>query len=533
MEKGYWMLVLHAHLPFVRHPEYRDSFEERWLYEAIIETYLPLLQMFEGLLSSNTDFRITMSLTPPLLCMLADEFLKNRFKRHLEKLIELAEKEVERTKNEPEFNETAKMYLHKFTKAYQFYTEVYRQDLISAFKKFEKLGKLEIITCGATHGFFPLLGIQREAIRAQVKVAVDHHKYFLGNYPRGIWLPECGYSPGDDLILREFGIRFFFVDSHGLLYARPRPRYGIFAPVFCPSGVAVFARDIESSKQVWSSQEGYPGDFDYREFYRDIGYDLEMDLIKPYIHESGIRVNTGIKYYRITGKVDLGEKEPYHYKWALEKAAIHAGNFLFNRQKQVEYLSEVLGIKPIIVSPYDAELFGHWWYEGPDFLNFLFRKLYWDQDIITPITPSEYLSLYPEHQVSVPSLSSWGYKGYNEYWLNGANDWVYKHLHIACERMIEIANIYREGCNDSILERALNQAARELLLAQSSDWAFIMKSGTTVHYAHKRTKEHLSRFHILYEQIKSGQINLEQLEKIENRDNIFPLIDYKAFCTPL
>ena len=156
-----------------------------------------------------------------------------------------------------------------------------------------------------------------------------------------------------------------------------------------------FARDMESSRQVWSSESGYPGDYDYREFYKDVGWELPMEYLGDLLPD-GIRKNVGLKYYRITGKVGLGDKQPYVRAWALEKAASHAGNFLHNRQKQVEHIASTLGRRPVVVSPYDAELFGHWWFEGPDFLNFLFRKMHHDQDVVKPITPLEYLELEPE-----------------------------------------------------------------------------------------------------------------------------------------
>ena len=182
--------------------------------------------------------------------------------------------------------------------------------------------------------------------------------------------------------MKEEGIRYFMVDTHGILHGTPRPKYGVFAPVYCKSGVAAFGRDMESSKAVWSAVEGYPGDYNYREFYRDIGFDLDYDYIRPYIHVDGTRINTGIKYHRITGSVDLAFKQPYVRQWAMDKAAEHAGNFMFNREKQIEHLYGYLGKKPIIVSPYDAELFGHWWYEGPEWLNFLMRKIHYDQKTI-------------------------------------------------------------------------------------------------------------------------------------------------------
>jgi 1,4-alpha-glucan branching enzyme len=524
MHKGYLSIVLHGHLPYVRHPEEEDFLEEDWLYEAITETYIPLINVLERLLRDKVDFRLTMTLSPTLISMLADGLLQERYLKHINLLIELAHKEVERTRWQPEFNQLANMYLVRFYEARHTF-ERYQRNLNFAFKGFQERGKLEIITCAATHGYLPLMEVVRSSVRAQVKVAVSHYEQVFGRRPQGIWLPECGFNPGDDEILKEAGLKYFFSDAHGVLHGVPRPKYGVFAPIYCRSGVACFGRDLESSRQVWSSIEGYPGDYDYREFYRDIGFDLDYDYIRPYIHPDGIRINTGIKYYRITG----GEqKVPYLLYRAQEKAAEHAGNFIFNRQRQVEYLYDFMQKKPIIVSPYDAELFGHWWYEGPLWLEFLMRKIYFDQQTIKLITPSEYLYENPRNQVVTPSLSSWGWKGYSEMWLQGPNDWIYRHLHQASRRMTELAQKFSTSAPNGLLGRALNQALRELLLAQSSDWAFILGTGTHTDYALRRIKEHLLRFTNLYEQVNADNIDESWLRDIESKDNIFPQIDYRV-----
>jgi 1,4-alpha-glucan branching enzyme len=522
--KGYFTLVLHAHLPYVRHPEYEEFLEEDWFFEALTETYIPFVDIFDRLMEEGVDFRITLSLTPSLISMMTDPLLQYRYLRHLNKLIDLAGREVERTRWTPEFHELALMYYWKLTRARQIFLERYNSALIPAFRRFQDEGKLEIITCAATHGFLPLMP-NRRAASAQLEIAAAHYEKHFGRRPHGIWLPECGYAPGVDELLKEAGIRYFFTDSHGILFGSPRPRYGVFAPIYCPSAVAAFGRDMESSKQVWSAREGYPGDYEYRDFYRDVGFDLDYDYIRPYLHADGNRINLGIKYYRITGPGN--RKEPYRPALARERAAVHAGNFMFNREKQAAYLHGMLGTKPIIVSPYDAELFGHWWYEGPEWVEFLMRKMHFDQETIEPITPSEYLARHPKLQVLEPSMSSWGYKGYNEVWLEGSNDWIYPHLHMMADRMVELANWYTES--DGLLRRALNQAVRELLLAQSSDWAFIMKTGTMVEYAHKRTKEHITRFDRLYKDIVHERINEQWLKEVEHRDNIFPDIDYRVY----
>ncbi|GAX88925.1 glycoside hydrolase family 57 protein [Effusibacillus lacus] len=523
MAKGYLALVLHAHLPYVRHPESDKYLEERWLFEALTETYIPLLQVFRGLVRDGVDFRITISITPTLLSMLTDELLQQRYLQHLDRLIELADREVTRTSNSPDFNRLARHYADTFTSVRSFYLQN-GCNPVTVFRDLQELGKLEIITSAATHAFLPLM-MTEEAIRAQIRTGVDIYQSHFGRPPRGIWLPECGFMPGLDLILKECGIEYFFTDSHGVETGEPVPVFGTLSPVLTPHGVAAFPRDRESSQQVWSAREGYPGDYDYREYYRDIGFDLDFETVAPYIHPDGIRVNTGIKYFRITGGGE--QKEPYNPDWAREKAARHAEHFLFNRQKQADHWAWHMGRKPVIVAPYDAELFGHWWYEGPVWLDMLLRKIHFDQDTVKTLTPSEYLELYFDYQVCRLPMSSWGRNGYADVWLRGENDWIYPALHQVEQRMVELANVHENP--NPIAERALKQAARELMLAQSSDWAFIMDNKTMVEYAVKRTKQHVNRFTRLYEMLKSGIIDPDWLTQLEEIDNLFPGLDYRVY----
>jgi 1,4-alpha-glucan branching enzyme len=527
-EKGYLSLVLHAHLPFVRHPEHEEFLEERWLYEAITETYIPLIDCFERLHKDQANYKLTISLSPPLISMLADPLLQQRYVKHLQQLIELTQKELKRTIDKPQLNKTAQTYLNKFRKAKNIFIEEYDKNLIKAFKKFQTLGYLDIITCGATHGYLPLMEEYSDAVRAQVEVAIKTHEKHLGKRPEGIWLPECGYSPGVDEILEEYDLRFFILDTHGILYADPRPKYGVFAPIYTQAGVAAFGRDSDSAKQVWSAKEGYPGDYNYREYYRDIGFDQPLDYISPYIHDGEIRINTGIKYHKVTGEnCELRDKELYDYEIAMERVSDHADDFIHKRKEQIKKLDGLMDRKAIIVAPYDAELFGHWWYEGPEFLYNLIKKISHDQNTIELISPLDYLKEYPENQVCQPPMCSWGANGYNDVWLEVNNDWIYPHLHQAAEKMIELATENKDV--DKLTCRALNQAARELLLAQSSDWAFIMKTGTMVEYAIKRTKAHLHQFFNLYNQLKAEEIDEDLLSELESKDNIFPEIDYQVY----
>ncbi len=525
MTQGYLALVLHAHLPFVRHPEHKDFLEEDWLFQAISETYIPLIQVFDGLVRDGVPFKLTMSLSPPLLSMLSDSLLQQRTVRFFDRSLELAEKEIKRTRRQPDVQPLARMYHDKLSAARDLFVHRYGHNLIQAFRDFMEAGHLEIVTCGATHGYLPLMTVVPNAVRAQIQVAVQTHEQHLGVRPSGIWLPECAYQPGLEEFLAEAGLDYFFVDTHGLLHADTRPPHGVHTPVLCPNGVAAFGRDAESSKQVWSSEEGYPGDFDYRDYYRDIGFDLEHAYILPYIAATGDRKMTGFKYHRVTGPTDL--KEPYQPRYAKAKAASHASDFLFNRQRQIDHLANLMDRPPIVVAPYDAELFGHWWYEGPEWLNFLLRKIACDQEVVGLITPREYLKRHPENPCATPAASSWGFEGYHLHWLSDKNDWIYRHLHKAAERMVELAQQHPQA--SGLEQRALNQAARELLLAQSSDWAFILFAGTMVDYAVKRTRDHLVRFNRLYEEIGKGRINKTWLADIESKDNLFPRIDYRVY----
>ena len=527
---GSLSIVLHAHLPFVRHPEYDYFLEEDWLFEAACETYIPLINMMDGLAADGVPFRLTMSLTPTLLSMFCDSLLQNRLRRHIVERIDLSEREIDRTKGQPAYNALAQMYFQHFQKCLEVFDRS-GGNLANAFRVHLDGGGLEVITCGATHGFFPLMAHQPETVRAQIQVAANHHEEVLGRRPAGIWLPECGYYPGHEQFLAEAGIKFFFIEAHGVLFGSPRPKFGTFAPVLCPNApVAAFGRDVESSKQVWSAAEGYPGDFAYREFYRDIGYDLDYAYVRPYLGPLGERKHLGLKYHRITGPsetTDLGAKEPYDPALARERAAEHAANFLFNREQQMRYAAQVLNHKPLVVSPYDAELFGHWWWEGPMFLDMVFRKAHYDQTAVKVTTPSEYLADNPLLQKVQPELSSWGYRGFAEFWLNETNDWIYRHLHQAGERMVHLARRFADPTE--VERRALNQCARELLLGQASDWAFILRTGTMVEYARKRTSDHLARFERLFYGLEHGSLDIPFLEECEWRDTIFPNIDYRVY----
>jgi 1,4-alpha-glucan branching enzyme len=532
MPNLFFSLILHAHLPFVRHPEHAEFLEEDWLYEAITEVYLPMLFVFTNLADSGYAPRLAINLSPPLCEMLADELLQSRYTRHLNNLRALAAKELERTAREaPEFLPAAQMYRESFEAAWRLWNERYERNILRGFRELQERGVLEIITCGATHGFLPLVST-KEARRAQIQVAVENYQKHFGRHPRGIWLPECAYEPGIENLLADAGISYFIADSHAILYGDPRPRFGVFAPVRTPAGVAVFARDVETSEQVWSSIIGYPGDPAYREFYRDLGWDAPLEYLLPHLHKDGERRHLGIKYHSISGRdVPQDQKQPYDPATARERAASHAAHFVEERIKQGARLREAFAsdFTPLVISPYDAELYGHWWHEGVQFLDIMFRNLHERRDQVRAITPGDFLDSGARIQTQQPSISSWGADGYYKVWLNEGTTWMYPHQHAAEERMTELATRFSEGASDALTRHALNQLARELLLAESSDWAFQIYQGTTVEYAARRFRTHIRRFNTIADEIEAGNINEEQLAEIESRDNIFAEIDYRVY----
>ncbi len=528
MEQGYLAIVLHAHLPYVRHPEYEDSLEENWLYEAITDTYIPLFLVLENLVQDGVDFRLTLSLTPPLASMLLDPLLQARYVKKIDRRIDLAEKEIARTSGQPGFQHLARMYHRLFLRIRDAFVTRYKCDLVQVLRGFQDSGKVEVIASAATHGYLPLLSLHETALRTQIRVGIEHYERVFGRKPKGFWLPECGYSAAVEVPLREGGIHYTILDTHGITHANPRPRFGVYEPVYCPSGLAAFGRDPDSSRQVWSANEGYPGDYDYREFYRDIGHDLDLERVRPYINPAGIRIDTGIKYYRITGKGD--DKEIYVPEWAERKAEAQASHFVAERVRQLERLAPMMDRKPVIVAPYDAELFGHWWFEGPSWLEYTIRKIALEQDRIRLIALSEYLERYPANRTAEPAASSWGYKGFNEVWLNGENDWIYRHLDDAATSMERVGRSHPRP--SGLTARAFDQAARELLLAQSSDWAFMIHAGTMAGYAARRTKSHLLRQRRLAAEIEEGKIDEAWLSRIEAQDNIFPQIATAADFLP-
>ena len=236
-KKGMISLVLHAHLPFVRHPEHERFLEEAWLFEALSETYLPLLRMFSRLEKDGIPARVTMSLSPTLTHMLQDDLLQQRYVDHLAMLLELADKELDFTASNPEEHKMAQMYHELYSLTLREYEDVYERNILKKFRYFQEQGYLEIITTCATHSFLPHYQNFPEMIRAQILTGVESHDRVFSSQPKGIWLPECGYFPGVEEYLKPFGIEYFMSSAHGLLYSEDRPVNGLYSPISCPNGL--------------------------------------------------------------------------------------------------------------------------------------------------------------------------------------------------------------------------------------------------------------------------------------------------------
>jgi 1,4-alpha-glucan branching enzyme len=515
--------VLHAHLPFVRHPEREDALEERWLFQAITETHIPLLEMLDVLDRDRVRTRLVISISPPLLGMLADRLLRTRYVRHLDRLVELAEQEERRTRPDGRLHRLAEMHLGRFYRARTFFLDEWQQDIAGAFRAYQDRGLVELATTGATHGVLPLLAPSPAAVRAQVEVAVAEHERFFGRPPAGFWLPECAWEPGLDVDLARAGVRYFVVDTHGIAHATPRPLYGVFAPVACESGVAAFGRDPECVRQLCGGEDGYCADPWYRDFERDVGLDLPADYVAPYVAADGRRCHTGIKYHRVTGPGVAPEL--YDPERARERARAHAEDFVAARLRQVEWLGRSMDRPPVVVCAFDAALLGHRWFEGPFWLELVLRRLA-ATPALAATTPADELDRHPVVQRATPGASSWGRKGYFETWIGGDNDWTYRHLHAAGSRLHALCARYPSA--DERTRRALTQALRELFLAQAGDWPLLMANETHAAYATRRTREHLQRCGELCTQVERGAVDDLRLGALEDADNLFPALDYRV-----
>jgi len=549
--KGAFTFVLHSHLPYVRKAG-RWPHGEEMIHEAIAETYIPLLNALFDLKNEGYEPHLTIGLTPILLEQLSDPAVLDHFELYLLERLTLVEADIHRhEKNNDQYLQSlAKFYLDWYGGILKSFAERYERNLVAVFRKLQDEGNLDIITSAATHGYLPLME-RNSTIYAQLKVGTEAYRRHLGRPPRGIWLPECGYrpafvqdgayKPGLEEFLAELNLGYFFTDTHVIVGGRlvgkvagdvigpygelPRRKLVVRAderpearqrttmrPYYVHSAnVAVYGRDERTGLQVWSAAHGYPGDFLYREFHRK-------------------DAQSGLQYWRITGpQVDLGQKALYDPKPAMNQVQMHADHFVSIIADEVSRYYETTGKPGIIVSAYDTELFGHWWFEGIAWLKEVLRRLD-KHETVRLTTAGDYLEAYPPEEVITLPESSWGQGGGHWTWMNPDTEWMWPLIHNAELRMEQLVASHLEARAE--LRGVLNQSARELLLLESSDWPFLISTGQAREYASGRFQQHLARFNHLAAIADSGVItdtNRHFLASTADLDNPFPTVDYRVF----
>ena len=522
---GHLALLLHAHLPFVRHPEHERFLEESWLFEAVADCYLPLIEVMQRWMDDGVAARLTFSISPTLLAMWEDPLLRDRCHRYLAGRVELAGREVERTLWLPEHRSLARFQASRFRKCGDLWNRL-GGDLTRFFRQAQQAGLVDLITTSATHAVLPLLREDPGSMSAQVELACAGHERAFGRRPRGFWLPECAWAAEVSPCLRSAGIDWCVLETHGLLHARPRPSQAMLAPVRDRLGLCCFGRDHRTAAQVWSRKAGYPGDPRYRDFHRDAGWDLDLDYLRPFLPSPDHRGTTGLKYHRIGS--DPGGQALYDPDAAEVAVAAQAAHLVESLKTRTAEVGARLDRDPIFVAPYDAELFGHWWFEGPAFLDAVVRRVATGGEGLSLTTPTDYLARHSRCEVVEPAASSWGEGGYFKVWLGSSNEWILPELRDAGLRMRQLARRFPQA--DGIRVRALRQAARELLLAQASDWPFMLHNRSSPHYAEARVRGHLAQFRQLADALEGLGIDQAWLGALEARDNLFPDIDWTMWA---
>ncbi len=559
---GAFTFVLHSHLPYARMAG-RWPHGEEWIHEAATETYIPLLNALYDLKEEGVSFRLTIGLTPVLVEQLADEDVKDHLDEYLEEKIRVAKADIPRfTEGEEEDEHMA--YLATFYEEWyesikRSFDERFDRNLVPAFRALQDDGYLEIITCAATHGYLPLLATD-SSIYGQLKTGVEAYKRHFGRAPRAIWLPECAYRPafiddegrvhpGIERFLQEVGLGLFFVETHTVEGGQPvgvaagdaigpygeiKRRYVIPVQQAIPrrdattfkayyvsdttagakadqhSGVAVVGRDNRTGLQVWSADWGYPGDYDYREFHKKDGI-------------------SGLQYWRVSGaRVDLGHKDPYHPDWAAYKVGEHSRHFAWLAADRLKQYHDETGNYGLISSNYDTELFGHWWFEGVEWIKQVLRHLSEDPSVELT-TASDFIERHPPQEVLHIPEGSWGTGGNHWTWDNHDTHWMWGPIHAAETRMEELVAAYPKATKDE--EAVLKQTARELLLLESSDWPFLVTTGQAREYAIRRFTRHVERFEALATSLEKKRPDRELADELFEVDKVFPNIDYRWFVS--
>ena len=508
-----FVLVLHAHMPYVRaHGVW--PFGEETLYEVMAETYLPLARALDRLWGDGVPAPLTLGITPILAEQIADADVRRGFSSYAADRLSRAERDLARYRGGP-LEASAAFQVRFWEETLRAY-EAYGGDLVGAFVRAHERGQIELITSSATHGYSPLLGYS-EALNAQVRTGVHAYRRHVGAEPVGYWLPEmayrpaglwtppvegppAGWRPGVDEFLMDAGLRYTFTDAALVDGGEPVGPYGRSGDAATAdlsqrvleleSGLRVLVRNRATSLQVWSADYGYPGDPAYREFHRK----------DP---------DSGLHHWRVTSRqADLGAKEPYDPEAAAGRVRAHAAHF-------AGLLEDLARRHPrgVTAAAYDAELFGHWWFEGVDWIERVFRELA-GRSAVRPLPGREAVRAEAV-RFSLPE-GSWGEGGDHRVWLGEHTRDYWRRVYRAEAEMVLAAR----RCTGANL-RLLQQMMRELLLLEASDWPFLIHTGQAAEYARQRYREHADNFESLARALQEGR-EPDGLEELETRDNPFP-----------
>jgi len=518
-------LVLEAHIPYVKEfnkdDDLSQSGEEGWFFESVSETFLPLLEVLDRLEDEHIPFRLGLAISPVLCSMLCDERLQKKYLHYTDKQVEFGEHELERTVKMSEMNNLAQIYYKQIKERQCAYSERYEKNILKAFDFYRKKGKVEILASCATNAFMPFVSHNAESLQAQMEIPFSAYRRSFGGIPQGFWLPALGWTPELEPYLRAYNFNYTIIDSHGLLFANPPPHKGTFFPVKTPNGTIILARDFNAVREI----EQITGDEAYRDNDRDVGYELSSDMVKPFLSTEGERHRTGYKYWPVSGN---GKNTVYNPQSANERAEKHAELFLKNTITRLEEAAKYMKEPPLSLYAQNADNFGRLWHEGPKFIETLFRMAA-EYSGLQFVCPNEFIfkQNISSFQIVEPEFSSWGFNGYAETWLDASNDWIYRHLSRSMERMTELAERFPD--DTGLKERALNQAAREILLAQSADWPALLYRQDSTEYARNQAENALRNFTTIYEALGSNYISTEWLTTLERRHNLFPNINYRVF----
>jgi 1,4-alpha-glucan branching enzyme len=456
----------------------------------------------------------------PLLCsMLQDEGLLYRYLEYLDKKIEFGKQELNRRIEKSE-KDLARYYYEADVELRILFTERCEMDILGIFERLQKRGRLEILSTGATHAFLPFYASVPELIHAQIETALVSHRRIFGKNPQGFWLPEFGWSGELEGYLCEYGFSYTIVSAHSFILGNPRAERGTFSGAKSPGGLFFLGRDHTAASSLASLYN--PPDPVYRDQFGDIGFELSLRDLEPFVCAGGVRCPTGYRYRNQENLV-------YDPQKARDRAAGQARAFLAERLSLFEKAGAHMEGDILSLCAFDADDFGRSWPEGIIFLEELIQEASQTKGLDL-LSPQEYLDRQNprELQTLLPEYSSWGANGYAETWLDASNDWMYRHIFRSAQRMIEMTSRFP---NDTGLkERALNQAARELLLAMGSDWPKMLCLGLKAEYAREQIEEALKNFTYIYESLGSNYISTEWLTVLEKKHPLFPPINYRVFA---